>query len=559
MLDQKNLGINVIHLIYSLRAKGNSKENKDERKWERINVKDDDSSQSLSYYYHREFLKEHEKELKIKSVTDIRKYFHPNVQSAFFQDDNLTKNGIKVYRYSSEPRRFQGYIVNNQKIEIDNKIYQFEWLATELYEFGREAFREAFLVVRLSLDNEFLTKEGTKNRNTVQDWIRFVELIRMNHKKYDEQKQLIVSEVVNNKREENDKRIFFDYVQELFKHDKGLESFKIANRDVDSIKDSKAKEEAYRIREPNAFVHGYVEQDLRDSVNLENRVDGDPRYLAEINYWDIEEIYQILSVDPSPGDSGGTIEFQRRFVEEHTYTRWGNYGTVYAGIDYGIITLVTNKEEKLPTFNQTILYQNEIRLYLLMILMQLYYREEVQDIMGEIARLGDFSGNGIKDSRNARGVLNKYYNLNQYYYFDRLTNEIQGIELWEFYQKVLRTKTLFKTIQEDIRELNQRLIEFENRKQSKQIIYLTIIAGFTGLMGMNLLIDQFNRLYEKILESVAFAILLPFLLFLFYFIGKEPFVEKNWRSILLLIAFILFLIIYFLFGSHFLSGGVANE
>lgn len=556
MLDKKNLGINVIHLIYSLRGKVKSNQKKDLPlgcKWERINVKDDDSSQSLSYYYHREFLKEHEKELKIKSVTDIRKYFHPNVQSAFFQDDNLT--GIKVCRYSSEPRRFQGYIVNSQKIEIDNKIYQFEWLATELYEFRQEAF----LVVRLSLDNEFLTKEGTKNRNTVQDWIRFVELIRMNHKKYDTQSQLIVNELAENKSKANDKRIFFEYVQDLFKLDEYLGLFEIANRDVESIKDSKAKEEAYKIREPNAFVHGYVEQDLRDSMNLQSRVDGDPRYLAEINYWDIEEIYQILSVDPFPGDSGGTIEFQRRFVEEHTYTRWGNYGTVYTGIDYGIITLVTNKEEKLPTFNQTILYQNEIRLYLLMILMQLYYREEVQDIMGEIARLGDFSGNGIKDSRNARGVLNKYYNLNQYYYFDRLTNEIQGIELWEFYQKVLRTKTLFKTIQEDIRELNQRLIEFENRKQSKQIIYLTIIAGFTGLMGMNLLIDQFNRLYEKILESVAFAILLPFLLFLFYFIGKEPFVEKNWRSILLLIAFILFLIIYFLFGSHFLSGGVANE
>lgn len=558
MLDQKNLGINVIHLIYSLRGKVKSNQKKDLPlgcKWERINVKDDDSSQSLSYYYHREFLKEHEKEFKVKSVTDIRKYFHPNVQSAFFQDDNLTENGIKVYRYSSEPRRFQGYIVNSQKIEIDNKIYQFEWLATELYEFRQEAF----LVVRLSLDNEFLTKEGTKNRNTVQDWIRFVELIRMNHKKYDTQSQLIVNELAENKSKANDKRIFFEYVQDLFKLDEYLGLFEIANRDVESIKDSKAKEEAYKIREPNAFVHGYVEQDLRDSMNLQSRVDGDPRYLAEINYWDIEEIYQILSVDPFPGDSGGTIEFQRRFVEEHTYTRWGNYGTVYTGIDYGIITLVTNKEEKLPTFNQTILYQNEIRLYLLMILMQLYYREEVQDIMGEIARLGDFSGNGIKDSRNARGVLNKYYNLNQYYYFDRLTNEIQGIELWEFYQKVLRTKTLFKTIQEDIRELNQRLIEFENRNQSKQITYLTIIAGFTGLMGMNLLIDQFNRLSEKILESVAFAILLPFLVFLVYFIGKEPFVEKTKRSILLLIAFILSLIIYFLFGSYFLSGGVANE
>lgn len=89
--------------------------------------------------------------------------------------------------------------------------------------------------------------------------------------------------------------------------------------------------------------------------------------------------------------------------------------------------------------------------------------------------------------------MKDYYKLNQHFFFDRVSLEIQGLELWKFYQNTLGVKELYHAVQEDMRELNNRLIEVASEKQNKVTENLTVVAALTGLFGMNLIIPWFEE------------------------------------------------------------------
>jgi hypothetical protein len=473
-LVQRKLGYNVIHLIYPLRSTKKKVEQIElAGDWQKL-MTGDNGKRKKQYYYPLTYSKQYE----VISEETIIKYFHPNVHHVLFSNlyiYNQNNVGMKIYQYQGtrQPRIFQAYEVNKGKVDEHPK-YQFEWLATELYQFQNSHF----LVVRLSLyenkqfDTE--TKSFKKGQLSVADWSRFTNRIRINHLKYAAQPHLLVCS------ENGPKRLFFEYVHEFLHNDPNLQNhFIISSRSFHENDEflTKEKGKGYLLREPMAFVQGLV-----------TKVDN--------NQWNDLELYTLLSIDDYEGESGGEEPFIKEFVHSHAYKRWSKYQTFYTAIDYGAITAASSSvspayegDEKAYDFVGDDLYQHHCNHYLILVLLQLYYREELLEILGDFSKLRAFDKD-YKEIENARDVIDKYYDLNQYFVFDRLTNEIQGLELWKFYQQTFATNELYRSVQQDMHELNQRLIEYENKNQSAELKLLTVLAGLTGLLGMNRIISD---------------------------------------------------------------------
>ncbi|WP_445613472.1 hypothetical protein [Geobacillus sp. YF-1] len=488
-LKDRTLGHNVIHLIYSLRTKWQTKNVTVGGDWKAV-LTGKNEERSPTYYYPLTYSTEY----KVLPEESVIKYFHPNVHHVLFSNLNYENDvGMKVYQYQGtrQPRVFQAYKVDGGKTE-DFPSYEFEWIATELYQFQNSHF----LVVRLSLHEnrqfDVNLNDFTNGQLTVADWTRFVNRIRHNHLKYPAQNHLLVSD------EQGPQRLFFEYVHEFLHTEPHLNGqFVIASRCLseENEKFVENHQNSHLLREPVAFVHGFVA-----------KVD------SSKTQWTDKELYTLLSVDDEEGESGGTDSFIESFVRDHTYKRWSNEQTFYTAIDYAAITVLNSshspfyegKGEK-GDFVGDILYQHHCNHYLILVLLQLYYREELQEILGRFSRLKAFD----KDDREiekARSVIDEYYNLNQYFIFDRLTNEIQGLELWKFYQQMFGTNVLYGSVKQDMQELNQRLIEYENKNQSAELKLLTVLAGLTGLFGMNRIIavdsedQQLSWLAKKIAD-----------------------------------------------------------
>ncbi|TQE91467.1 hypothetical protein [Ureibacillus terrenus] len=101
---------------------------------------------------------------------------------------------------------------------------------------------------------------------------------------------------------------------------------------------------------------------------------------------------------------------------------------------------------------------------------------------------------------SAKDILKDYYKLNQIYFFRWISQEIQGIEMWKFLYEIFGIEELYQSVVHDMQELNQRLIEKHTKKQeqeqqvqSKEIRTLTILAAFTGFLGINLIVPNFEN------------------------------------------------------------------
>jgi hypothetical protein len=488
-------GHNVIQLVYPLRHK---RANKNRRPisgllsddWEQIYFTDEEGmnkhdvhNENIGYLFPSTYENRYDFSPYRNWIQDqqLFSYFHPSVQWSLFHNQDKK---FKAFRYKEAPIKYLGQFYSfGQKEELP--IIQFEWISSEIYTFSDD---NAFLVIRLSLLENIEVKEESKQFNTIVHnepyhslgtWMKFVNRIRQNYAKFDGQPHL---EVISS--ENVSQGIFFEVLTKMLPIPNEVY---ISNLEASTIGDSNkaSKKPEYRI-EANAFTHAFIQSDL--SVDLSD-----------------SELYQIVHIDDYDGESGGTSSFKQDFIQDKFYRRWENLKTHYSAIDYGAVT-ITHSDKTLYE-NQAygdqrgnwefkgsgfpdILYQHHCRQYLFFILLQLYYREELQEIMGRYARIPnlDEEGNREKASR----VLETYYTLNQFFFFDRITHEIQGMELWSFYQRVFGTKQLYHAVQQDMNELNQRLIERTQKVQEKKLNLLTVLAAITGMFGMNLVIQWFD-------------------------------------------------------------------
>jgi len=491
MQTHRLTGHNVIQLIYPLRHKQKKDKHKSipqllrELEWEEIQTSSGSNEQAneeqvhnhnINYLFPSTYYKEFGDHLK-KWIPDKQfySYFHPSVQWNIFHADSKK---LRVFRtHTPTSQRFIGEFFGSD----DDKtlpLISFEWIASEIYAFSDDC---AFLVVRVCLlenvevvkeSNGFQTKIHKQPVQPLSVWAKFVNRVRQNYSKYSSQPRLTICS--QNQTHTSD--IFF---KKMLENIPLGEKICVSNLEASTIDGNKRiEEDSYRI-EANAFTHAFVQTDLTEDL-------------------DTDELFQLLSIDDDKYESGGTKQFRESFIQDRLYDRWTSVKTYYTAVDYGAVT-ISHKDQNSYTYSEMpekkigypdLLYQHHCRQYLIFIILQLYYREELQEIMGRYARIPNLDKS--KNKEHARAVLEAYYTLNQFFFFDRITHEIQGLELWSFYQKVLKTKELYQAVQQDMNELNQRLIERVSEKQDKRLGMLTILAAITGMFGMNLFIEGFK-------------------------------------------------------------------
>lgn len=479
MKENRLTGHNVIHLIYPLRRKSKhipiTHNISNNCEWEEILFSKTDSynsdEQNLAYIYpevyetNQNISQGNDNYRKWIATEQLYNFFHPSVQRFLFHDDKK----LRVYRNKKiRSRIFNGFFYKDGKKEEEPSSVQFEWISSEIFFFSEDT---AYLVIRVSLREniEVLVNHEKEYGHPVQKintWMKFLNRIRQNYKKYEGQEFLGVIE-----QGIQDSRIFtptyfFNYIEEFINNN----SLNVIISSLEHQHNTTEIKKYQRI-EPNAYVHAFVQADLDEQLSD-------------------TELYQILSIDEYEGESGQNNKFVEEFLHSYVYRRW-EPKTYYTSIDYGSVTICHSKntcyrtsEDKKYDFSD-LLYQHHTRQYLILIMLQYYYRDQLQELKSLYSGLTE-----INKEEQAKCVLEKYYNLNQHFFFDRITNEIQGMELWKFYQKIMDTKILYSSVKADMQELNQRLLEKIGENQNNHIQKLTIIAALTGMLGMNLIIPR---------------------------------------------------------------------
>jgi hypothetical protein len=213
-------------------------------------------------------------------------------------------------------------------------------------------------------------------------------------------------------------------------------------------------------------------------------------------------------MDEKKNKSSVSKRFKQKIISDthnplHVYRRWEE-DTYYMALDYVAVTVTPNNNNR-----YNIMYMNHVQQYIWFVLLNFYYRDSLTDIMGRYADLGD-----IKDRRNeeeANELLEDYYELNQKYIFDRITNAPMGMDLWNLYEGAFRSKRLYEAVKSDMNALNLRLSNLVSNKQNQSTLILTLVAGLTGMMGMNVIIQgtSVTSIFEVI--AIPTIILVSFL------------------------------------------------
>ncbi|GAA3412615.1 hypothetical protein ACFFNY_32925 [Paenibacillus hodogayensis] len=443
------IGINTTNIILPVRPKlGNNNIYINKEDWIQIFNSENSNNQAEQKFYYPEVTSDYDATQEIEDLF-VSKYFLPGIQNLLF-----SKNG----KFSAFRLKENSKIIKANFPECNQQL-RFEWLSTELYKFSDKF---AFLVVRVAL----LPEENNQGLIDLDDWIKFINRIRQNHNKYlNAPKINFKTSKRDNSHQNSD---IFEAVSSIIDKYNLFISNKISTDDFD-LQDYKLS--SFKFIEPDNFIHACAQV---------------------TNLIEPKQLFRISSFDETINNYDE--EFVNCFIKNNTYQRWGASGNYTIGNDNCWISLI--KIDNPPSYKFNRFSSNNWfpdhylqifnKQYLIIALLNLFYREELQRLSGEYSTLENLN----TQRSNARRILSSFDNLNLNYYFHKISNETQGIEMWNLFNNILGIHSLYNKVKEDMRELNQRLIEVHSELQNKETKTLTILAFFTGMLGINVLIEK---------------------------------------------------------------------
>ena len=182
-------------------------------------------------------------------------------------------------------------------------------------------------------------------------------------------------------------------------------------------------------------------------------------------------------------------------IEESTFVRWINNGTIF-GFSRDSFVLLTDEE----WFSKNVLTTHITTFYYQMAVLSLAQRASILRFSSEVSNLADL---GKTDEDKATKLIEKLYLnyiefINKIYYRE-VSPAIQGIEIYEKFQKAMRIEKDAKSLEDEIRELYNFAMMV---KQDKLTTLATLFLPFSivfGILGANF--------YKK--DSFEFKTFLP--------------------------------------------------
>lgn len=222
------------------------------------------------------------------------------------------------------------------------------------------------------------------------------------------------------------------------------------------------------------FQCWYGNNTIADTVKKElEGYSGDKTYMfAQCKFW-----YAFMYGDRAENKLGvGNKYFMERQLLENTYTRWTEYGTLYGFtndsfvcISQDLQTLKQNKVPDLSLHMQTIYYT--------MAVLNLAQRASALRFSGEVATLTDLGKCDSKDISIRIQDLNLNYIefINKVYYRE-ISPEIQGIEVYNHFQKAMNIEGDVTDLKMEINELYQYVSMVQDKERNDEAEILNKVA-----------------------------------------------------------------------------------
>jgi len=478
-------------------------------------------------------------------------YFHPYVRNILFQrkkdsrsdfnnndkSDNLTP--ITYYEFIFQDKQFEG-----GRLEIEYTIKKNDEQRTEKtgYPVTHLAIHEFFNDIAIMAIQ--VTQEPDENIRKKSFWKQCVEVKAFRKDK------LICSDAL--KFNELARKIYLSF-PEQFKEGKIPLSAKIELGSKENpsgyTKAHTFSEDKFKYKEINPvkseIIDGLVSEFLGYDEPVDNSFHGllDDRmvvftflcFAGELKSKcreTIDEHEALFSRIMYVDQAGEGYAYQKKFIRKKmnnlVYRRWSNGGSLYGYTRY------SSAYTGFGDFFGDKLFQDFNSMYYQLALISLYYRSSLISFSDEVAQTTQQLVNK-KDQTSDRELFLKlkadFMQFSNLYWFQEVTNQDQGIEIFKLYKKSFEFETMYKQIKEEI----DRGDEYLNTLQQIELNVFTTNFSRYGLVlaGLAILVGFFGINFSFFGLENTWGLLLWYLmsilsiLFLIYAFKSSTFQRKR--------------------------------
>jgi len=259
-------------------------------------------------------------------------------------------------------------------------------------------------------------------------------------------------------------------------------------------------------------------------------------------------------------------KMKQKLINEHTYHRWAEYGTLFGMSRYSLVMLSSTLETLAqPFINATFTVRHLQTMYYKMAELSLLQRTSVIAFSDEVTHISDTVHNDNTDNDNLIRRIQNLYGMYILFvnkiYFREITAQEQGIEMYDILQRVMRVPNHVKDLDGELDELNRYAAMLEQKRENEEMKKHTWLATLflpamllTGFFGMNILnnADKPLHIFDLNKTSVSLfwwlTVILTFTTIIYS--GWKP-ISKRIKTLMFSFWGLFFL--YILYHSYFIN------
>lgn len=220
-------------------------------------------------------------------------------------------------------------------------------------------------------------------------------------------------------------------------------------------------------------------------------------------YW-----VKLLNVDDAPAGALSyqpATGFERKWVEERTYWRWAASGSWY-GFNYHAAAMLAAPMDEPPTWRHWQEVYFDQTLLLLYIRVTLFrFSVWINRISGEARRRGRLPGiEAMEELADPFAAMRSHFALfTNLYQFPLLSNQQQGLEMYQVAREALDAQELYEEIEGEIQETEEVLAAQADEHRNRLMDRLNVVA--TVGLGISLVLSvlAMDRLFEADAPAAA--------------------------------------------------------
>jgi len=407
---------------------------------------------------------------EIRSATNYNEYvyFHSYVRSTLFSNGASNKDTVRYFEYSLEDEASFEFSLVGKEEKIQLRIrgislhlfftgvgiltFQLEndkYLTVEkiqlINDFGRRTYPQ-FLGSEDNADENFRGINATK-RTFLPDWIKAGYVVeKEDFSRYEKLEKTFGDSIIQPPA----------YIKALFNqhfsfgeaNDKKSETIIITHLTDDRM----------------FTLCWYPDPGLSDELKTISN--------QKYGYLTSKKWYELIFCDSNQNLTCQNDAMLQEHIQKYTYERWVDYGTLY-GITRDCLFCLTDREY----FAKNLILPHMQSIYYQMSVLCLAQRASIQKFSYD---LGNIKHTEL-DSQTKRDSLElqkQYLRFNNKLYFKEVTDQIQGIEMYQKMQKAMNIENVANQLDREIEELHNLLNMEESLQLSKDANTLAKIATY---------------------------------------------------------------------------------